>query len=34
MLSYQNMDPKTHEFRSFGTILEPRSIIGAKTLDQ
>ena len=34
MLPYQNMAPKNHEFRSFGTMLEPRYIIGAKTLDQ
>jgi hypothetical protein len=34
MLSYHLRDPKISQIRSFGTMLEPRYIVGTEPLDQ
>jgi hypothetical protein len=34
MLSYHLPDPRIREIRSFGTMLEPRYIVGTEPLDQ
>ena len=34
MLSYQTMLPKKHRLHNFGTMLEPRWIVGTGFLDQ
>ena len=34
MLSYHTSDPKIKRIHNFGTVLEPRYIVGTERLDQ